>query len=144
MKPVAARCRCQATMTTRELDEEALVIAMTIAPSAYSRNRMFELFSQAGAKRARTRAAELRGIVRQLARAEDVSIEPRGSKLHLSYTLPRLHFQRKVILSLVEAVAIHHLAERLSIACPEIPGGDPKMLSAILSRLTGGLRLLET
>jgi len=131
------------TPSTPALDEEALVVAMAIAPSAYSRNRMFDLFSQGIAKRARARAAELRGVVRQLARAEDVQLELRGAKLLLSYTLPRLRFRRRTVLSIAEGVAVRHLADRLSIPCPEIPGGNEEMLSAILSRLTGGLRLLE-
>ena len=45
---------------------EALLVALVLAPGTFSRNRHFHLFEQAALKRARRRARELRGIVRDL------------------------------------------------------------------------------
>ena len=41
-------------------DEGALVIAMTVVPDLYSRNKMFSLFTDARMRRARKRAIALR------------------------------------------------------------------------------------
>lgn len=124
-------------------NEDALVVAMTIAPSAYSRNRMFDLFSLPVAKRARSRAALLRGVVRQLAKAESITLMLRDGMIVLSYDLPKVHYHREVSLSVLEATAVHYLSTRLEVACPEIPGSSPELLSSVLARLTGGLRLLS-
>ncbi len=152
MMRAATRCQRLSMMTMTEPsrnrassvpDEEALVVAMTIAPSAYSRNRMFDLFSLPTAKRAKARAAALRGVVRHLARAEAVSLKQRSGLLELSYELPRVHYVRTMTLSVAEATAVNYLATRLEIDCPEIPGSSPELLSSILARLAGGLRLLS-
>ena len=119
------------------------MVAMTIAPSAYSRNRMFDLLSLPAAKRAKGRAAILRGVVRQLAKADAISLGESEGLLLLSYALPNVHYQRKLTLSVPEATAVHYLAERLGIECPAIPGSSPELLSSVLARLTGGLRLLS-
>ena len=48
------------------VDREALVVGMTLVPGLVSRNRSFALFENPDVRRARVRAALLRGIVRQL------------------------------------------------------------------------------
>ena len=48
------------------VDREALVVGMTLVPGLVSRNRSFALFENPEVRRARVRAALLRGIVRQL------------------------------------------------------------------------------
>ena len=48
------------------VDREALVVGMTLVPGLVSRNRSFTLFENPDVRRARVRAALLRGIVRQL------------------------------------------------------------------------------
>jgi len=53
-------------MTIAPVDREALVVGMTLVPALVSRNRSFALFEDPEVRRARVRAALLRGIVRQL------------------------------------------------------------------------------
>ena len=49
------------------LDREALVVAMALVPGMYARNKLFTLHREPEVRRARARAAMIRGVVRQLA-----------------------------------------------------------------------------
>ena len=50
-----------------DVDPEALLAALVLAPGTYPRNRFLELYKDPAMKRVRRRAAQLRGLVRQLA-----------------------------------------------------------------------------
>ena len=64
-----------------EREHEAVTVAMIVAPGVYARNRMFDFFRTASAKRARARAATVRGLVPQLARATAVTVTEAGEGL---------------------------------------------------------------
>ena len=68
---------------------EALTVAMALAPGVYARNRMFELFANAGVKRAKSRAATLRGIVKHLGRACALTLEREALPVRLDGGLQR-------------------------------------------------------
>ena len=100
---------------------EALLVALVLAPGTFSRNRHFHLFEQAALKRARRRARELRGIVRDLtepwqapgARSplpapDQVQEHEVEGAIHLEYRVLALDFRRRAVLSKLEAAAVHY------------------------------------
>ena len=118
---------------------EALTVAMVVAPGVYARNRMFELLSSPGARRARRRAASIRGVARQLARVSGLTVatETRGGEtlFVLRYVIPAVRLTRVVELSAAELAALRLVAERAgSRALP--PGeADRSVVAAALARL---------
>lgn len=115
---------------TRALTEkqvEALTVAMIVAPGVYARNRMFELFTSPAARRARTRASLVRGIVPQLARAASVtvSVEALGRETWegstgpetfvLRYNVTAIRLTRVVELTAAELAALRMIAERANV-----------------------------
>lgn len=48
-------------------DPDALLVALTLSPATYSRNRFFELYRSPEMQRTRRRAGQLRGVVAALA-----------------------------------------------------------------------------
>lgn len=122
-----------------ERDVETLTVAMVIAPGVYARNRLFDFFTQEGARRARTRAALLRGIVRQLGRASSVLIhrEERGGEVvHvLRYAIPALRLSRVVELSSAELAVTRLLAEKANVHTLPSDAGDKALVDRVLARL---------
>lgn len=100
---------------------EALLVALVLAPGTFSRNKHFHLFEQAALKRARRRARELRGIVRDLTepwqnpgarsslpgpdQVEEREVE---GAIHLEYRVDALDFRRRTVLTKLEAAAVHY------------------------------------
>jgi len=115
---------------------------MVVAPGVYVRNRMFDLFTCPGARRARTRAGVLRGIIPQLARATAVTLsgEARGSDTTfvLRYVIPAIRMTRVVELSASELAALRLVAERANIRCLPAGPGDKDIVARALTRLMDG------
>lgn len=118
---------------------EALTVAMIVAPGVYVRNRMFDLFKAPGARRARTRAGIVRGLVPQLARASAVTLarEPRGGEplFVLRYSIPALRLTRIVELSSAELAALRTVAARAKVRCLPPDAGDAALVAGALCRL---------
>jgi hypothetical protein len=118
---------------------EALTVAMVVAPGVYARNRMFELLSSPGARRARSRAASIRGVVRQLARASGLTVttETRGVEtlFVVRYVIPAVRLTRVVELSAAELAALRLVAERAGIPAPPPEEADRGVVAAALARL---------
>lgn len=114
---------------------------MVVAPGVYARNRMFDLFTSAGARRARARAAVVRGIVPQLGRATAITLEtpdgPRGSYV-LRYLVPSMRLTRVVELSAVELAALRVVAERASVRVLTLDASDTDLVAKALARLMDG------
>ncbi len=112
---------------------------MVVAPGVYVRNRMFDLFTSSGARRARTRAGVVRGIVPQLARATSVTVvgEPRGgdTTFVLRYAIPSMRLTRVVELSATELAALRLVADRANIRCLPVGAADRELVSRALARL---------
>ena len=126
----------------RDLGEkqvEALTVAMLVAPGVYVRNRMFDLFTSPGARRARTRAGVLRGILPQLPRATAVTLssEPRGGDVMfvLRYAVPSVRLTRVVELSATELAVLRLVAECANIRCLPAGSGDRDLVNNALARL---------
>lgn len=125
-----------------EKQVEALTVAMVVAPGVYVRNRMFDLFTSAGARRARTRAGVLRGIVPQLVHASAVTLtgEARGrdTTFVLRYVIPAIRLTRVVELSGTELAALRVVAERANIRCLPAGPADRNLVHDALGRLMHG------
>jgi hypothetical protein len=119
--------------------EEALTVAMVLAPGVYVRNRMFDFFTDAGVQRARTRASTLRGIIPQLARATTLSLttEQRGSDaIHvLRYRIASLRLSRVVELTRTELATVRVAAERKKIVGLPAEDEDRSLVERALGRL---------
>ncbi len=107
-----------------DLDRDALLCALVLAPITFARNRFFGLFTEPWARRTRSRAAQLRTIVRHF------SHEKRGATLRelapledgvviLRYALPHLSLERTARLEPLEIAIVrfalsrgHRLPER--------------------------------
>ncbi|MBX3264163.1 MAG: hypothetical protein KF782_31115 [Labilithrix sp.] len=115
---------------------------MVVAPGVYARNRMFDLFTSAGARRARARAAIVRGIVPQLARATAVTVsgEPRGGETTfvLRYVVVAVRLTRVVELSAAELAALRLVAERANVRCLPACAADRDLVARTLARLMDG------
>lgn len=126
---------------------DALVIAMTLVPGLFSRNRTFSFFEDPEVRHARRRATLLRGIVRQLATAagamESLRIARGAGRWELSYGLPAMKVQRRVSLSDVELACVHHLVSREVVGGLRVTEQDRPAIDAALSRLAVGLPLGE-
>lgn len=140
-----------------ELRVEALTVAMALAPGVYARNRMFDLSASAAVQRAKARAASLRGIVKQLARAREVRLERNliardvataagvETSFELRYAIPEVSLSRVVELSRVELAALRVLAFNAQVTALPLDATDRALVDGSLSRLlvaggdTGGL-----
>lgn len=122
---------------------EALTVAMALAPGVYARNRMFDFFRQSAVKRARTRAAVLRGIIPQLARASGITLtcdgEPRSPAgepvFVLKYQIAELRMSRVVELSPTELSALRLMAKRAKLPVLEPEDDDRARIDRALARL---------
>jgi len=126
---------------------EALTVAMALAPGVYARNRMFDLFANAGVQRAKSRAATLRGIVKHLGRACALTLErdttegaaARDSKgqvdFVLRYEIPMMRLTRVVELSRVELAALRLLAARAGASALLPDDEDRVLVETALTRL---------
>jgi hypothetical protein len=122
---------------------EALTVAMVVAPGVYARNRMFELFTTAGARRARARAAVVRGIVPQLGRATEITLEASSgvatdTSYELRYLIPSMRLTRVVELSAAELAALRVVAERGDVHVLRSDAEDKDIIAKALARLMDG------
>ncbi len=126
------------------LDTAALVTAMAVAPGVYARNRMFAFFKDPAVRRARDRAALLRGMVRQLAGAHGdaviVAFDRTAERCKLRYRVPAIRLERVVHLDAQEAACLSYLVGRSG--CPVLAlsesdaAADRAAVEAALRRLS--------
>lgn len=127
----------------RSLSEEqveGLTVAMVVAPGVYVRNRMFDLFASAGARRARIRSGVVRGILRQLGRATAVSLAAGAdsASVVLHYAIPAVHIRRAVELSVAELAALRVVAQRAGITSLPAESTDSAIVAKALGYLLEG------
>jgi hypothetical protein len=101
-----------------EVDLEALLAALILAPRTFSRNRFFWLFERPEAMKIRRRAARVRGILRQLTGTPKPAAEIVGERVltdgqvHLRYRVEDLGYTRTAALSSLEAAALRYAMHR--------------------------------
>jgi hypothetical protein len=114
---------------------EALTVAMALAPGVYARNRMFALFANPAVQRAKSRAATLRGITKQLGRACAVTVEQEAINFVLRYQIPALRLTRVAELSRVELATLRLMAARAGVSCLLSEHEDRLLVETALARL---------
>lgn len=127
----------RARSPVRDVDTEALLCALVLAPRAFSRNRFFELFEVPEKRRVRRRATRVRGILRQLLAGAEITgeVELDDGRRLLRYRMPELGLSRTAALSRLEFAALrfaHDRAKQLE------PDADVRALvEGALARLAG-------
>ncbi len=103
---------------TRDVDLDALLAALILAPRSFARNRFFWLFERPEAAKIRRRAARVRGILRQLAGTPKPAAEIVGERVlsdgqvHLRYRVEELGYTRTAALSALEASTLRYALHR--------------------------------
>lgn len=101
-----------------DVDLDALLAALILAPRTFSRNRFFWLFEKPEAARVRRRAARVRGILRQLTGTPKPAAEIVGERVladgqvHLRYRVDELGYTRTAALSALEAATLRYAMHR--------------------------------
>jgi hypothetical protein len=130
-------------MHPERLDREALTVAMALVPGMYARNRMFSLFREPEVRRAKTRAAMIRGVVRQLAGAhgepEGLAFAHHGEVCVLRYRVPAMRLERRVEITETERACLVFLASRAGVKHVHVSAEDRAHVEAVLKRLGGEL-----
>ncbi len=112
-------------LTKTPISLDALLCILVLAPRLYSRNRFYDLFSEAPAQKVRRRAALLRGVIRQLVghgahRGRIVGEQVLwDDRVLLRYELPELNFVRAVSLSPLEAGLVRYALARARVLPPD-------------------------
>jgi hypothetical protein len=124
-------------------DREALVVAMALVPGMYARNKLFTLHREPEVRRARARAAMIRGVVRQLAgergEPEGVAFVRHGEITILRFRIPQVSFERRVELSDIERACLVFLASRAGVAGLHVTHEERAHIDAALKKLSAEL-----
>jgi hypothetical protein len=122
-----------------DVDRGALLCALVLAPTTFARNRFYSLFTEPSARRTRSRAAQLRTIVRHLAHdnpraelRELVALE--DGTFVLRYAIRRLRLERTSVLDRLELALV-----RFAVGRRTRPGSEPLPSSLVVSTEDRGL-----
>lgn len=127
----------------REVDLDALLAALILAPRTFSRNRFFWLFERPEAAKVRRRAARIRGILRQLAGTPKPAAEIVGERVladgqvHLRYRVEDLGYTRTAALSSLEAATLRYAMHRSGLAT--LSAEERSAVEGALARLSACL-----
>ncbi len=115
-------------------DPDALLCALVLTPATYSRNRFFALYRDPRFERVRRRAQRLRGLLRQIARADDASVTFEASEEGhvLVLAVPSLGFRRRTLLGALERHLVEYVLGR---ARGEAPPAARAAVEGALARL---------
>ncbi len=122
-----------------EVDLDALLAALILAPRTFARNRFFSLFQNPEAAKIRRRASRIRGILRQLAGTPKPAAEIVGERVMtdgqvlLRYRVEELNYTRTAALSSLEAATLRYALHRSGIAA--LSHEERTAVEAALSRL---------
>lgn len=138
----------QGPARTDHLDADALLVALTLSPATYSRNRFFEMYRSADMQRTRRRAGHLRGVVAALGTASGkegagriVSVETAADGgAVVSYEVASLGLRRTVRLRSLEMALLRYCVGRArgDDTPPELrlETGDRERIGLALQRLS--------
>lgn len=93
-------------------DADAVLCALAIAPSTYSRNKNPDLYEDMGVRRAQRRARIVRGLVRQVLRFGAPPAERSPDGFVLRVDAPELGFRREARLTELEHDLLQYLLAR--------------------------------
>ncbi len=125
------------------VERDSLTVAMAIVPGVLPRNRHFALHRDPDVRHARTRAALVRGLVRQLSGAygpvEGVTVSSEGDARLVSFAIAPIRLQRRVVLTRLEAACVAWLASRGGVNVFPATDDDRALVEGALRRLGRGL-----
>jgi hypothetical protein len=130
-----------------DVDLDALLAALILAPRTFSRNRFYWLFEKPEAMRIRRRAARVRGILRQLTGTPKPAAEIVGERVladgqvHLRYRVEELGNTRTAALSSLEAATLRYAMHRSGKA--SLSHEERAAVESALSRLHQALGVSE-
>jgi hypothetical protein len=131
-------------LTERNLDPDALLCALVLAPRTFSRNRFFQLFQKPEERRVRRRAARIRGMVRQLSGQGRRHAEITGEqvladgRVLIRYAVGDLAFRRTSALTRLEAATMHFSLFKAGVI-PRLDDEDRELVEAALAKLGEGV-----
>lgn len=119
------------------LSEDALVAALALDPSTFSRNRFFELYRSETMQRARRRASRVRSLVRLLATGDaQVTRRPLADGEQLvRVRVASLGLERTVRLTALEASLLEYVTARARGAPLPEADADRRRVEACLAGL---------
>jgi len=126
-----------------DVDLDALLAALILAPRTFARNRFFTLFQNPEAAKVRRRASRVRGILRQLAGTPTQKAEIVGERVMsdgqvlLRYRVEELGYTRTAALSSLEAATLRYALHRSGKAA--LSHEERSAVEAALSRLSEAL-----
>jgi hypothetical protein len=128
-----------------EVDLDALLAALILAPRTFSRNRFFWLFERPEAARIRRRAARGRGILRQRCGTPKPPPPIVGERVlsdgpvHLRYRVEDLGYTRTAALSALEASTLRYAMHRAGLG--SLSHEDRSAVEGALARLNHSLSI---
>lgn len=126
-----------------DIDIDAVLCVLILAPRTLPRNRYFFLFEDPKIRRVKRRAARVRGIIRQLTergqRAAEITGEAvlEDGRCVIRYRVPSLRASRTTALSALEAATLHYALHRAGKG--ELDSKDRRLVERALSALGVGL-----
>lgn len=120
-----------------DVDSEALLCALVLAPTSFSRNRFFELYELPEKRRVRRRANRVRGILRQLLAGAEITgeVELDDGRRLMRYHLPALNLSRTAALSRLEFATLRFALDRSNRREPDAEARA--LVEGALHRLAG-------
>lgn len=115
------------------LDPDALLCALVLTPTAWSRNRFFALFQEPALHHARRRASILRGLLRQIRKYPGSSlrfVERPDGAVTLELTVESLGYRRSSVLSAMERALVEYAIAR-GAGLPTPPEARAKVEAAL-------------
>lgn len=128
-----------------DVDLDALLCALVLAPRTFARNRFFSLHENAAVRRVRRRASRVRGIIRQLVGNGAIRGEVVGEQILedgqvlMRYRVDDLAFSRTTALSALEAATLRYALHRAGMGT--LDDADRREVEAALARLGRDIEL---
>jgi len=130
-----------------EVDLDALLCALILAPNTFSRNKFFQLFEEPGALKVRRRATRVRGIIRQLVGDGKTRAQVVGERVMddgqvlIRYHVEELDLYRSTALSELEAAAMRFALSRAGLG--NLTAEDRERVESAFAKLSKTLSLSE-
>ena len=131
-----------------QVDLDALLCALILAPGTFARNRYFSLFEDPRARKIRRRAARVRGIIRQLVAQGPAQAEVTGEqvladgRLLIRYRVGPMSLHRTTALSALEAATLHYALHRAGRG--HLDSSERQLVERTLERLSAELKVSAT
>jgi hypothetical protein len=126
-----------------DIDVDAVLCVLILAPRTLPRNRYFFLFEDPEIKRVKRRAARVRGIIRQLTDKGPRNAEITGEavledgRCVIRYRVPAVSASRTTALSALEAATLRYALHRAGKG--DLDPRDRRLVERALSELGVGL-----